>query len=253
MRNWRTYIVNVSYNIRIVIDKIIYWIVKPFNRWELLDVYKDKDILIVGNGPSLNQTDLEKIRMVSIGMNKINLLFDKTDWRPTIITCVNGLVLYQNRKFFNTTKIILILPPKALYVGIRKRKNVLIVNSHESIEFKDDINNSMSILGATVTYTALQTAAFLHAKSVNIVGVDHFFRNYSGKSSIEKYEGDDTDHFDSNYFKNSYWGLPDLEGSELAYTHARNYFDSKNIPITDYTINGKCQVFNKGDIEDIYK
>ena len=252
MKNWITFIVNKTYNLRIVLDKLIYWIVKPFNHWELLDEYKEKDVLIVGNGPSLNQTDLEKIKMISIGMNKINLLFDKTYWRPTFITCVNGLVLSQNKKFFNSTNIILILPPRALYLGIKKRRNILIINSRESISFRDDISNGIASQGATVTYAALQIAAFLQPKSVNIVGVDHFFKNYTGKSAIEKYDGNDIDHFDPNYFKNSLWGLPDLEGSELAYKHARHYFDSHNIPVIDFTIKGKCQIFKKGNIDDIY-
>lgn len=39
---------------------------------------------IVGNGPSLNQTNLELLNTeISFGCNAIDLLYDKTQWRPT--------------------------------------------------------------------------------------------------------------------------------------------------------------------------
>ncbi len=252
MANFITFIIQKTYKLRIAVDKVVYWGIKSFNHWEILDRYKGRDTLVVGNGPSINHTKLADINMVSIGMNKINLLFDRSEWRPDIITCVNGLVIRQNRKFFNTTDIILVLPARAWYLGVKKRKNVLFVNIHDSIRFRNKIDNGIAFCGSTVTYTALQIAAYLDPKSVNIVGVDHSFKNYTGKSAVEKYVGADTDHFDPRYFENSLWGLPDLEGSELAYKHAKNYFDTNSIPIIDYTINGKCPIFNRGDIENIY-
>lgn len=40
---------------------------------------------VLGNGPSLNDTPLDKlIGENTIGMNRIHLMYDKTEWRPTI-------------------------------------------------------------------------------------------------------------------------------------------------------------------------
>ena len=102
MANFITFIIQKTYKLRIAVDKVVYWGIKSFNHWEILDRYKGRDTLVVGNGPSINHTKLADINMVSIGMNKINLLFDRSEWRPDIITCVNGLVIRQNRKFFNS-------------------------------------------------------------------------------------------------------------------------------------------------------
>lgn len=250
-----TFFVHATYKLRMVFDCLIYHILKKYNHWEILDELMDKNVLVVGNGPSLKRTELDKIDMVSIGMNKINLLFDKTTWRPDIITCVNGLVTRQNAKFFNSTDIILVLPARAWYLGVKKRRNVLFVKAIDSGEFRNDIQNGVGYSGATVTFTALQIAAYLRPKSVNIVGVDHNFKNcnYETPSEIRRYEGDDDDHFDPNYFKGSLWGLPDLAGSEIAYKSAKYYYDTHNIPIIDYTIDGKCQVFKKDDVNKIYK
>jgi hypothetical protein len=223
-----------------------------YNSWDVFDKFRSRDVLVIGNGPSLNKTELKRINMVSIGMNKINLLFDRTDWRPDIITCVNGLVIRQNKEFFNKTDVILVLPVRALYLGVKKRKNVIFLKPINSSEFSADITNGFAFCGSTVTYSVLQIAAYLNPESINIVGVDHYFKNYSGKSAVEKYEGDDSNHFDPRYFKDLLWGLPDLEGSERAYSIAKRYFDSKNIAITDYTIGGKLKIFNKGNIDNIY-
>ena len=39
---------------------------------------------IIGNGPSLKASDLDLlVDEVSFGINRINLIFDETDWRPT--------------------------------------------------------------------------------------------------------------------------------------------------------------------------
>jgi len=246
---------NITYFPRIILDRLLFFLFVK-NDYSLLNVFTNKDCLIVGNGPSLNKTDLDRIKMPSIGMNKINLIFDKTVWRPDLIVCVNGLVINQNKDFFNSTNITLILPVKALYLGVKRRPNIIFVKVSNSLHFTKNINKGIGI-GSTVTYTCLQIAAFSEVKSVNIVGVDHSFKlkpkDENKEHNIEVLVGNDVNHFDPNYFKNQLWGLPDLDGSEKAYILAKNYFDSIKIQVTDYTIQGKLQVFPKDSINKIYK
>jgi len=84
------------------------------------------------------------------------------------------------------------------------------------------------------------------------VGVDHSFVVKKGSNyDIKKFEGDDVNHFSKDYFKNQYWGVPDLEGSEKLYKLSKDYFDSKKIPITDFTVSGKLEIFKKGNIEKL--
>ena len=239
----------ISYYPRNFFDKLLFiFYLKNKNNWLILKDYFNKPIVIVGNGPSLNKTPLHKIKedFVSIGMNKINLIYEKSSWRPDIITCVNGLVINQNKEYFNKTDIILILPIKALYLGIKPRKNVLFVNLKDQEKVEANIEKAISI-GCTVTFTALQIAAYLNPLSVNIVGVDHSFVIDKGTNhNIKKFEGDDLNHFSKEYFKNQYWGVPNLRGSEKLYQISKEYFENKNIPIKDFTINGKLEIFEKG-------
>lgn len=237
--------------IRILIDFIFYKLYFSFkNNYDILTPLKNQDLLIVGNGPSLKKTPLSDINMVSIGMNKINLLFESTKWRPDIITCVNGLVIKQNRNFFNSTAIPLILPIKAFYLGVKPRPNIIYVFLKKSKRFSKNIQSLSE--GCTVTYTALQISAYLTPKSVNIVGVDHNFTKSEGKPyEIKRFEGNDDNHFHPNYFKGQLWGIPDLEQSEILFQKAKQHFDDQQIPSTDYTIDGKLNIFNKGQIKEI--
>jgi hypothetical protein len=247
------YIKVLTYYPRLFLDGIIFLFIK--NDYSILNKFIGEDCLIVGNGPSLNKTELEKIKMPSIGMNKINLLFNRSSWRPDLIVCINGLVIQQNKDFFNSTQIPLVLPIKSLYLGIKKRKNIIFVKISDSTKFKDNLNKPIA-KGSTVTYTCLQVAAFLNVKSVNIVGVDHSFKLTDSKinkeNNIEVFKGNDENHFDPNYFKDKLWGLPDLDNSEKQYLLANEYFKAKGIICKDYTINGKLTVFNRASINDIY-
>lgn len=244
----------ITYYPRIFLDLALYKIYfKQKNNWEILEPYFNKPALIVGNGPSLNKTPLDKINksFVSIGMNKINLIYKSSTWRPDIIACVNGLVIRQNKAYFNQTDKVLIVPIKAFYLGIKPRKNVLFVNFKNDEIMRSNIKDCLSS-GCTVTFTALQIAAYLNSKSVNIVGVDHSFVVDKGKDhDIKKFEGDDVNHFSKDYFKDQYWGVPNLDGSERLYLLSREYFDSKNVPIKDYTVNGNLTIFKKGNIEEL--
>lgn len=243
-----------TYYPRKLFDYLLYsFYLKRNNNWDQLNSLRDRPVLVVGNGPSLNKTPLDKIdkSMVSIGMNKINLIYEKSSWRPDIIACVNGLVIRQNKDYFNKTNKILIVPIKAFYLGIKPRKNVLFVRLKDEEVMNVELDKGIST-GCTVTFTALQIAAYLNPKSVNIVGVDHSFVVNKGTNyEIKKFEGDDVNHFSKDYFKNQYWGVPDLDGSEKLYSISRAYFESKNIPISDYTVDGKLTIFKKGNIIDL--
>jgi hypothetical protein len=243
----------LTYYPRKFLDFLLYHLYfKNKNDWSILKQFSNRPVLIVGNGPSLNKTPLDKVNnsFVSIGMNKINLIYDKSSWRPDIITCVNGFVINQNKEYFNKTNRTLILPVRAFYLGVRIRKNVLFVNLKDQNKIEKNIEKVLST-GCTVTFTALQIAAYLNPKSVNIVGVDHSFVVQKGPL-VQKFKGDDMNHFSKDYFKNQYWGLPDLDGSEELYKISKDYFNSIEVPITDYTVNGKLNIFNKGEVKSLY-
>ena len=210
-------------------------------------------MLVVGNGPSLNKTPLDEFQDVpSIGMNKINLLFERTSWRPSMIVCVNNLVVKQNRDFFVKTEIPTFLAWKCRwYVKSKDTRNLHYFKVVPRIDFSEDVSSSVAGCGSTVTYSALQFAYFTGANPIILFGVDHSFKVPEGKMAIVKSQEADANHFDPNYFgKGQHWGLPDLEGSEYAYGLAKKQFEEDGREVLDATIGGKLEVFRKISVSE---
>ncbi|WP_269618880.1 6-hydroxymethylpterin diphosphokinase MptE-like protein [Zhongshania sp. BJYM1] len=216
------------------------------------DIYKGKPLLIVGNGPSLNQTPLDEFTgMPSIGMNKIDLMFSKTNWRPSLVVCLNNLVVQQNWKVFKSSAMPVFIGWKCRHFLPRNERssfNYFLANSGN--DFSHDIVNGLGS-SATVTYIALQFAYYTGANPVVLFGVDHSFKTEGKPHDIQKRTSDDVNHFDPNYFaKGQFWGVPNLDQSEVEYSMAREVFERDGRKVLDATIGGKLEVFEKISIDD---
>lgn len=252
--NLNKYFRKVIFPLRKFIELCVFKVFNISSIHKYKNFLKGQPIIIVGNGPSLNLTPLDEFRNISsIGMNKINLIFKKVKWRPSFIICTNGIVMKQNKAFFQNSSIPLILDFKAFFMKIRGVNTSYFFTQRKS-DFSLDFTESVG-WGYTVTYQALQFAYYLGANPIIILGVDHSFNVEKGeKITYQKNTKDDTNHFDPNYFgKGSIWGVPDLEGSERDYIEAREFFKKEGIKVYDATVSGKLQVFKKISIKEALK
>lgn len=210
-------------------------------------------ILIVGNGPSLNNSELSKFNCFSIGMNKIHLIFDRTSWRPNVVVVNNGLVLKQLRQVITRSSIPYYLSFKAFFLGLKGRNVSFFLESFTS-RFTEDFTQYVGT-SSTVTYSAMQLAVHLEPKKIILVGIDHNFGqvNEVAQNRIERFKGDDHYHFDKNYFKGHVWGTPDLSASEKGYKLFADICHKKGIKVYDATVGGKLNLFTKISIEEALK
>ena len=94
------------------------WDLHPYS-WvsrKRIKEWKDKDLgqkaVILCNGPSLNRTNFDELTgsgIFTFGLNKINMLFPRSDFWPSVIVAVNSHVIEQASDFYNTTSIPLFL------------------------------------------------------------------------------------------------------------------------------------------------
>lgn len=205
--------------------------------------------VIVCNGPSLLETDLSLLKNVfSVGLNKINLLFDKVEWRPNLIISVNPLVIKQNWDFFVNSNIPVILD----YRYSKKSKKVYYVCSKSKKIFYEDITKGIN-QGYTVTYAAMQVLFYLGFKKVTLVGCDHnFFVDKNVAANKKKVMNKlDVNHFDKNYFAiGQQWHTPDLINSEFYYSIAKKNYEENNRVLTNSTIQGKLEIFERIPLKD---
>jgi len=223
---------------------------------QLKNIHKGKKAIIICNGPSLREVDFSKFSNTDVyyfGLNKINLMFDKTEFRPDSIVACNHLVIEQNASFYNNTEIPLFLNSDKSNI-IKANKNTIFVN-FSSIPRKFAKDCSMSLCqGHTVTYVALQLAYHMGFSEVGLIGCDHYFET-KGPSNKTVISGEnDPNHFHPKYFADGMkWDLPDLLGSEYHYDYADKIYKQNGRKIVNCTEGGKLEIFERMPLEEFLK
>jgi Protein of unknown function DUF115 len=224
---------------------------------EWKDKYKGQRAFIIGNGPSLNQTDLSRLKdEFTFGLNRIYLMFPRLGFSTSCLVSVNDLVIEQSlseisaltiptflswrsRRFFPRSSGIASLP-------------TFLYTTYESPTFACDARGRLWE-GATVTNVALQLAYHMGFRKVILIGVDHNFAS-KGKANQEVVsQGDDPNHFSATYFGKGFrWQLPDLDTSEIGYRMARAAYEKDGREVLDATVGGKLTVFRKVEYNSLF-
>lgn len=208
---------------------------------------------IIGNGPSLRNTDLSRLRHeYTIGMNRIYLLFEELGFQTTYYLSVNDLVVEQCAADIQRLEM-----PR--FVSWRARRWLspaedlyFLHTTYTGPKFAADARHRLWE-GATVTYVALQLAFHLGFEQVILIGVDHNFVTQGPPNTTVVSQGDDPNHFHPGYFGKGFrWQLPDLETSERAYRMAWLAYEQAGRQVIDATVGGKLTVFPRQDYNCLF-
>lgn len=215
------------------------------------DRHEGERCVILGNGPSLNETDLSLIEdEVTFGLNRIYLAFDERDFRTTYLVSVNLHVLEQ----WGTEIAKLDMPTFLNWEGrdlVPERKDIIYLRTRPGPAFGANPVWQGVWEGATVTFVAMQLAYHMGFGEVILIGVDHSFETEGEAHKTVVSGGKDPNHFHPEYFgEGAKWQLPDLETSEIAYSVAKRAFEEDGRRIVDATIGGELDIFPKVDFED---
>ncbi len=214
-----------------------------------------KRCFIIGNGPSLDPKDLDKLKNeICFGTNGIYNIYDKTNWRPTYYCVSDKNIIYKKRNIIGAQSV------RDKFVGIPETfpcpdiHNVHYVKQIDEEfypdlpEFSDDMRTCI-YGGATVTYMCIQIAVYMGFKEIILLGVDHNYSitlNQYGK--VERHD-DIIDHFSD---KDKIASIPSLYKTELAYKAAKKYADEHGIKIYNATRGGKLEVFERVDFDTLF-
>jgi hypothetical protein len=208
---------------------------------------------IIGNGPSLKNTDLSLLRNEkTIGMNRIYLMYPDLGFTTSYYLSVNDLVVEQCAKDIQKLEI----PSFVSWRGrrwLQPTKNLhYLYTTYTGPKF--GINAADRLWeGATVTFVAMQLAFHFGFKQVVLIGVDHNFATKGKPNETVVSQGDDPNHFSPAYFGKGFrWQLPDLDTSERGYIMAREAYRAAGREIIDATVGGKLTVFPKAAYESLF-
>lgn len=219
----------------------------------LKDIHRGERCFIIGNGPSLKNTDLTRLAHdYTFGLNRIYLAFPEMGFRTSYYLSVNDLVIEQCAADIRALPM-----PKFLswrsHRLIQPEPNIhFLYTTYQAPKFARDVTGRVWE-GATVTYTALQLAYHMGFRQVILIGVDHNFTTQGKPNSTVVSQGDDPNHFHPGYFGAGFrWQLPDLDTSERAYRMAREVYAADGREVLDATVGGKLTVFPKVDYTSLF-
>jgi len=217
------------------------------------NIHQGKRCFIIGNGPSLKNTDISKLRNeITFGMNRIYLAFPEWGFDTNYFVSINDLVVEQCAKDISSLSI-----PKFLSWHSRPHididKNISFLHTtYTGPKFSKNIENRIWE-GATVTFISMQLAFYMGFSEVILIGVDHNFKSKGTPNTTVTSQGADEDHFDSRYFGKGFrWQLPDLETSEIGYQLAKEAFEANGRKVVDATIGGKLTIFPKVSYDSLF-
>jgi hypothetical protein len=252
-------------DVRYALGRAAQWPSATFHPWRresisrlavLKDKYRGERCFIMGNGPSLRDTDISKLMdEYTFGMNRVYLAFEDWGFHTNFLVSVNDLVVEQcvddflaldmprffswrSHKFFPT------LPVSQLPTFLH--------TTYTGPKFSEDVSGRVWE-GATVTNVCLQLAFHMGFEQAILIGVDHSFAAKGKPNATVISEGDDQSHFDPRYFGEGFrWQLPDLDTSEQGYWMARQAYEAVGRSVVDATIGGQLQVFPKVEYESLF-
>jgi hypothetical protein len=249
----------------------------------LRDKYKGKRCFVMGNGPSLKETPLEKLNGEIVwGVNKCHLLYDRISWRPTFFCAADRRVTAhiapeideQSVKLPQTT---FFLPEEFQSLRDWKDRPNIIWTKEKLQDPKLGADgyfasNPPDYLRTpnTVTITCIQIAVFMGFNPIYLIGCDTRFSMPEGLSSgegqvidpgtgelIEGFaltmEGDsDPNHFDPEYLKKGDpWSAPNIGGQIYGYNRVKEKCDNLGVEIFNSTVGGDLDVFPRRNIFDL--
>ncbi len=229
--------------------------------------------VIMGNGPSLNEMDLEVFASEAVwGSNRAYLLYDRISWRHEFYVCVDTRVvpdiaeqlgkrieqMQQTRFFF---------PYHFRQEGVlQPAENIYWYNQVPQNPTGRGFGMFTSNAAAyvvdvrTVTIAAMQLAVHLGFNPIYLIGCDNSY-SVPATVRVEDAEGmdltstadDDPNHFDPTYFgKGRKWHDPRPDLMEEHYVRARQFCRDRGVEVYNATVGGKLEVFPRVDYRDVF-
>lgn len=233
---------------------------------KLRDKYRNNSrCFLIGNGPSLNNTDLNALKdEVTFAVNSFFLKSRDLGWSPTFYLVEDHLVAEDRAHWINKLQGPIKLFPAYLGYAFPKSDDTIFYNHRPRKSFPDGFDFSLeadkiTYTGCTVTFSMMQIAAYLGFKEINLIGVDASYEipkdvNEGGQYAVGVLDmkSDDINHFDPNYFGKGFrWHDPQVNKMVEAYSEAKRVLSQTDQRIYNATVGGKLEVFERRDFNQI--
>lgn len=226
--------------------------------------YKNQRCFVVGNGPSLNDMNLNLMKNdLVICANSFFLKFKDLNFVPDFITVEDHLVAEDNYKELDNLKGIKKIYPIDLKRNFNENDDTYFIelrrafrNKKPDGNFKFNNFNEIFYWGGTVLYMNLQLAQYLGCKEVYLIGVDLSYsipNDATIKGSVITSNSDDPNHFDSSYFgSGKKWHLPETDRMQISFSNAYIEMKKNGVNLFNATKGGNLQEIPRVNYNDLF-
>ena len=231
------------------------------------DKHKGERCFIIGNGPSLNQTDLNLLKNEkTFAVNGIFYKKKDMGFRPSYYVVEDNHVISDNVGEINEMNEGIRFFPERYSEQINSNTKTYFLPVDwdfydpkspffEVPRFSTDISEAVQT-GQTVTYMNLQLAYYMGFSEVYLIGVD-FSYTIPDSAKIEGHtitsQDNDPNHFHPDYFgKGKKWHDPKLHNCLKSFAKAKEVFEKDGRRIWNATIGGHLDIFERINFYEIF-
>lgn len=239
---------------------------------ELQGRFAGERIFVLGSGPSLNKTPLEKLENEHVfAVNRIGLLLERVSWQPMFYTAFDTRVVPDNAaeiseldipyKFFS--------PRYRNLLGEAENHYFHSVSANYNgfgHSFTDNAAYCGFGGGGTISVIAIQLAYFLGFREIYLLGMDASYTvlptvEQSGdyqlggdvKMLLTSTADDDPNHFDPRYYgRGKKWHNPNVEEMKIGFGRSARYISSMGGKLRNATIGGALEEVERVDFESLF-
>lgn len=229
---------------------------------QLADIHAGERAVIIGNGPSLGETDLSLLAdEVTFGVNGIFYAREKMGFDPTYYVVEDSSFMRENLAEVRAQQAKLKFFP-SMYRSLYAQDDAIFFNLNRGFyegrspnagfpRFSVDVAQRV-YAGQSVTYVNLQLAFYMGFETVVLVGVDFDYVIPEGddrNGEVLTSRGPDRNHFHPDYFgPGKTWKDPRLDRVALNYSRARAMFEADGRRVVNATVGGRLEIFPRVEL-----
>lgn len=226
------------------------------------NIHRGKRCFVLGNGPSLKISDLNKLtHEISFAFNKIYLAFDETAYRPTYYMVEDPEVCKNISDRLSDLGSFPKFIPWTFRRWARYASNLHIYRLDGTTYTEEDPDprftaNPLDLYwGATVLYSAIQMAVYMGCSPIYLAGVDFNFKDSKQRDATNNtimVSTGEQNHFHKDYRPvGEKWSAPRLELQEKAFRSIKRASETMGFEIYNATRGGKLEIFERRSIDSI--
>jgi len=225
--------------------------------------HKGQRCFLIGNGPSLTITDLNKLKNeICFGCNMIYKIFDRTEWRPTYY-CLSDRIFVDKSKEIVQHVTSTCFFPQSVYnlMPIKPDKTIYLPNIMlEPYKVHGNPLGYYSPSFATVMSMMLELAMFMGFSEIYLLGVDctnshvgkgHFINNYRDEKVKMKEMRRARRVVDGQSMSFEEYGQWLVDRAQSVYKVIKDYAEEHGFHIYNATRGGDLRAFKRVDLDEV--